>query len=729
MAIMKPGYHKVSACGIVFCYNEEAILNDTLDYYLSQGINLVVFNNASNDLSAEIISAFQKNNGLHQGRLIDVVNIQTQGYEWHKILKAGCDYMHNRLSGYNWILNIDADAFYVSPIKGMPLLEFIALAQKYGYNVLNGMLLEFYPTKNDEVAIPSPVKRLSYFELKKREAFNIAKYHKIFRYHPSVNFYSTGGHIILRDKIRVLEKMRFIYKHYPWVSFEHGVKKIFQDRRPRYVERKEKPIWHWHWLGMLPIEQDLLRDPAGLLFFRPQAYAISRPKFFLIMQLGVFSDLYYWILSGLRLVIELIKWLSVFFVNLFRGAGFMLNALFFGSIHKNLQLIFRETKKDVSSLSRYLAKKYPDKSLIEKLKLKLNMLYYGSLIFQEPVAFANPSIYHFLMTNFCNTRCVFCNQNHTVSAKQEITLDSYKQMLDNIPTDSAKAFFFSGGGEPLLCRDLFPIIEFVNSSFPWIDVHVRTNGILIQEYIDELSNLNISRLEISIHGTEAVNDSLIQNKVTREIFKGLELLNSRLDEKGKKLSKVFYTALNRQNINNLLGLMEKAAQLKVSEISVSFCRFYPGFEASGGGKLKKADSLFYHQELYNKKIKEAEKLAKRLKIHFEHEPFFFQKLNPKTCRIPWQSIVIDSDGTVYPCTGGEVCFKQKVRNKEYYFGNLLKEQLYQLWNNNSYIMIRRTCNPYRKENLIPECRSCHNTVCFEGPGKERGHFLPGDSLT
>ena len=717
---MRPTFPEAKACGIVFCYNEEHILNDTLEHYLTQGIDLVVFNNNSTDSSASIIDEWRKKNGRYPGRLIDVVNISTRGYEWHKILKSACEYMHNRLSGYDWIVTIDADGFYVCPVRGMTLLELMAMAERYGYNVLNGRVLEFRPTNNDDPAVLSPVKRMKYFEIREQGSYMVEKYNKIFRYHPSVDFYSTQGHNVLRDNIRILEKVRFVYKHYAWVSFEHGLKKIFRDRKPRYVERKEKPGWHRHFMGMLPIEKDILGDPARLIVYRPDAYTVSLSRFRTIMEFGVFSDIYHRAVLASRLAYELIKRLPFFFALIFKAAGSALNALPSGDARDSFRLIFREAGKSALFLGNKQAKGSPAGSFRERLKRTVG--HYNSLILQEPVDYGYPGVWHFLMTNVCNARCVFCNQLNPVPAKREITLDSFKRMLENIPTESAKAFFFSGGGEPLLCRDLFPIIELVNKSFPWIDVHIRTNGILVGKYADELSRLNISRLEISIHGTEGVNDGFIQSNTTGEIFKGIELLNARLEKNGKNIHKIFYPTLTCKNIENLPDLIEKAARLKVNEISTFFCRFYPGFETASSGRLKREDSLFYHQELYDTAIKNAEKLAKKLKVRFQHEPLFLQKVAPRSCRAPWQTVVVDTDGTVYPCTGGEVWFERKVRAGEYDFGNILKEHAYQFWNNDSYIKIRRTCNPGRKETFVPECVVCHNSMCFIGPGHKSAHF-------
>lgn len=716
----------VTACGILFCYNEEQMLPDTLRHYLSQGIDLVVFDNYSTDSSVDIVNRFRDEANQFSGKIIDLVRLETRGYEWHKILRSACDYMHQRLTGYDFLMLVDADGLYQSPVKDMPLLEFMAYAKRYGYNVLNGIFYEFYPTEKDDPAIASPVERMHYCKVKDEGLHFAMKHHKIFRYHPSVDFYSTEGHIVKRRGLRVLNKVRFIYRHYPWVSFEHGVKKIFRERKPRYVERKHRPNWHWHWLGLLPIEKDLVMRSQDLLYYEYEKASLSRPGFFAVMELGLFSD----ILAGLGLLgmpVQRLKKKAGPFLkparDLARAFVSMLNALPYGSIRNSLRLLSRELKTGMQSFNRSACPtaEIEKSSGLDRLKLKVLSL--GSLIFQEPVAFDYPSVYHFLMTNFCNARCSFCNQNTQGSGNREVTLDDFKKMVSNIPVGSAKAFFFSGGGEPLLCRDIFGIISYVNESFPWIDVHIRTNGLLIGRFAGELARLTLSRLEVSVHGPQETNDLIIQGTHSAEIFDGIKKLNVLLKASGRKVYKAFYPALSRVNIEQLPELVKKAGELEVDEVAAFFCRYYPGYQERGQARLREEDSLFYHKELYNEVIKKTARLARRLGVRFEHEPLFFERFRPKTCRQPWKTVVVDWDGEVYPCTGGEVWFERAVKSGRYHFGNLMKEHVYQFWNNDSYVMIRRTCSERYRESFVPECSVCPNTLCFRGADEKSGHFL------
>lgn len=346
---------------------------------------------------------------------------------------------------------------------------------------------------------------------------------------------------------------------------------------------------------------------------------------------------------------------------------------------------------------------------------------------EEPITSVYPPIaYHFLMTNYCNVRCIFCNQRSDGQPRQEISFEKFKAMVSNIPVAAAEQFHFTGGGEPLLARDLMPIIKYVNESFPWINIIIRTNGLLIKQYAKELARLNIFRLEISIHGTSEINDIIVQRKDSQTIFDGVAMLKNYLKEYNKKIHIQFVPAVSMLNINDLPYLVKKAGELKIDDIYVYFCRYFSDEAYKPHRLLKQNDSLFFHKWKYDTMIRKSRKLARALSVNFSYDPLFFKRflkrVQPFCCQ-PWQLMLIDWDGDVYPCCGGEEWFKAKVKSGEYHFGNLLKENVHQCWNGSAYGMIRKTCRPGSKEKPIAECKDCHSTLYFKGPHVKNAHII------
>lgn len=352
---------------------------------------------------------------------------------------------------------------------------------------------------------------------------------------------------------------------------------------------------------------------------------------------------------------------------------------------------------------------------------------------EEPLTSVYPPIaYHFLMANYCNARCLFCNQRSDGQPRKEINLEKFTKIVSNIPVAAADQFHFTGGGEPLLSRDLIPIIKYVNEKYPWINVIIRTNGLLIQQYAKELAQLNIFRMEISVHGTSEANDLMVQRKDSEMIFDGVLSLKRYLEEYNKHTHIQFVPSVSMLNIGNLPNLVKKAGELKIDSIYVYFCRYYSSEDDSSQRLSNQKDSLFFHKWRYDTVIRQSRKLARTLNISFSYDPIFFKRffkrVQPFCCQ-PWKLMLIDWDGDVYPCCGGEEWFKAKVKSGQYHFGNLLKEGVNQCWNGPTYVMTRKTCRPYGREELIPECKDCHSVLYFKGPHFKKAHIIrdPGKS--
>ncbi|MGH9613257.1 MAG: SPASM domain-containing protein, partial [Bryobacteraceae bacterium] len=237
----------------------------------------------------------------------------------------------------------------------------------------------------------------------------------------------------------------------------------------------------------------------------------------------------------------------------------------------------------------------------------------------------------------------------------------------------------------------------------------------------------IQRFGMSVHGAtrESNNAVLRANNENLDVFDAIRELNEHLHRRRNRMWKIFYVVVSRVNIDELPALVRKAAEVQVDEIMVMFSKIFPAqvYETQRIPPAKAEDSLFFHQERYNESVTVARKLARSLGVAFRHEPLFGEPFKRQPCFIPWHTMVVNWDGAVYPCTGGEVWFRPSVRAGQYNFGNLLKQHLADFWNNESYVKIRRTTSRHTEEAFVPECHNCHNNCCFEGPDREVAHIL------
>ncbi len=141
----------------------------------------------------------------------------------------------------------------------------------------------------------------------------------------------------------------------------------------------------------------------------------------------------------------------------------------------------------------------------------------------------------------CNLKCNRCYHFSNLQTKAKFyDLEQYKKDINNINKLGFKIFEFRFlGGEPLLCDDILDYIEYTKQIFPYSNMKIITNGILLlsksEEFLKELARLNIF-ISISLYPpmTKRINEvesRLIKNGVRYEIFRIGDKFNKILNNK------------------------------------------------------------------------------------------------------------------------------------------------------------------------------------------------------
>jgi len=328
-----------------------------------------------------------------------------------------------------------------------------------------------------------------------------------------------------------------------------------------------------------------------------------------------------------------------------------------------------------------------------------------------------PTQVHFLMIDKCNAKCIMCGGNYFHSKSQrKITLDKFKKMASNLQLQRCSGIVLAGAGDPLLNRDLVPIIQFVRENYPHIRISVTTNGIALTKNLSKsFIDNDVGVVNVSINSaTRESFDRIMQVDCFDKVCENTKNLVDLKNRLGKMTRVQFSCAINRLNIEELPLLVELSRDLGVDSINVMYCRFYPEKirhlnVTHEENLLHDKESLFYHQELSDRMIEETEVLAKKYGIGFLHEPLFKEDAPPQSCIWPVMELMVGFDGEIYPCGGSEVHLKEKVEKGIYNFGNALKEPIDSFWNNEYYLALRISSKK-GQICLTPECRSCANTL-------------------
>jgi MoaA/NifB/PqqE/SkfB family radical SAM enzyme len=152
------------------------------------------------------------------------------------------------------------------------------------------------------------------------------------------------------------------------------------------------------------------------------------------------------------------------------------------------------------------------------------------------------------LTENCQAKCVTCNYWQT---RWEDGLNTEKavDVINRLGNFGIRYLRFTGG-EPLLRRDLFQIMQKADMA-RFKRITLQTNGLLLKKLSTEINDSPITKIAVSIDGLEASNDAIRGIKgYFRLAMEGIRLL------KGKQVQVV--ATLNARSAGELEELADEA---------------------------------------------------------------------------------------------------------------------------------------------------------------------------
>ena len=243
---------------IIAAYNEADIIGTVVGDLVEQGIEVYFLDDGSTDGTVAAVEPF-----LGRGvRAIERFGAAEVGgsFDWERILRRKAE-LGAQLEA-SWFIHHDADEFRESPWAQLSLKDAIRHVDSLGYNAIDFMGFDFWPT--GEGFSPGGDVRTAFplcSELAPHNRVQIRCWRKT----ATVDLASSGGHEVqFRDR-RVFP-LPFILRHYPIRGQQHGERKVFQERRTRFLERERERGWHVQY-DRLGEDASFLKDPSTLCRF------------------------------------------------------------------------------------------------------------------------------------------------------------------------------------------------------------------------------------------------------------------------------------------------------------------------------------------------------------------------------------------------------------------------------------------------------------------------------
>lgn len=230
---------KFKVLAIIHFYNEADVIGGTIEYLISQGVDIYLVDNWSDDGSYEIAAEKQKK---YPGRIYlehFPESGRTENYEWYNQLER-TEQIAKEYS-YNWYIHYDADEIRICPWKGCNLRMMLYRVEQLGYNLVENTVIDHKIVSPDEENIFC---KDTYFDFGHKPTHFLQT--KTWRKNEKIDLKKSGGHVVKLEEPKIYP-LKILNRHYPLRSVKQAQKKIYIDREPRFSKEKKERGWHAHY--------------------------------------------------------------------------------------------------------------------------------------------------------------------------------------------------------------------------------------------------------------------------------------------------------------------------------------------------------------------------------------------------------------------------------------------------------------------------------------------------
>lgn len=303
------------------------------------------------------------------------------------------------------------------------------------------------------------------------------------------------------------------------------------------------------------------------------------------------------------------------------------------------------------------------------------------------------------ITSKCNLHCEYCYHFSIEDNKHrnDITLQQALDIIEQLSQNNVLAIRLEGG-EPFIRKDIIDIITRIKEK--GIGLYILSNGTLISRKIAQklarILNYNTDHIQISLDTLQINKFDLITGTkhLRNKIINGLKNLDD------MEIPIIISMVVTEKNINEIVPIYEYIKGFKsVKKFNVSpalSVGSYDGFSLPKELLLPHYNKLF---EIYNE---EGGPVLDVMLGHAFHMDFYkryilehqneFEKHDKQYPKAGRSMLTIASDGSIYGehnMTFDEMCM-----------GNILKENLFDIWNKEKWNIFRYGRNEQS------ECRKC-----------------------
>ncbi len=250
------------ALAVMTAYNEGDIIEGILDRALDEGFEVHFIDNWSTDGTLEKASDHPAVSTAER-----FPDRRPEHYEWELLLHRVEQIAENTRA--DWVVHHDADEWRQSAWPGVPMIDALYWVASAGYNAVDHTVV-LHPPTDDRFSPGTDVTvALERFEFGRR----IGHFKQVKAWRSGfgpVDLASSGGHEAVFEG-RTVFPVNFLLRHYPIRSQSQGMRKIFEERRPRWSPEERRRGWHNQYddIGQFT---NFVRDPDDLPVFEAESF-------------------------------------------------------------------------------------------------------------------------------------------------------------------------------------------------------------------------------------------------------------------------------------------------------------------------------------------------------------------------------------------------------------------------------------------------------------------------
>lgn len=351
---------------------------------------------------------------------------------------------------------------------------------------------------------------------------------------------------------------------------------------------------------------------------------------------------------------------------------------------------------------------------------------------RHPEKSALPAYISLNPTRRCNLACRMCVQYRReeasrpdnlswYDARQELPLSAWINLLDQLV--AWRPVIFITGGEPLLYPHLRDLLAAAKQRH--LLVHLQTNGVLLHRLAQDLVELGVEMVTVSLDGPQEIHDEIRGRGMFHRSSQGFQTLVAAREDRGSPGPLVdLRCTISKDNLDHLPELVPVALDLGADMLHFTHTIFLTRALAAQHNRSLSAefaqeqgltlippsipDGEFYQSDIgpadlprLAASLAEVKRRAQGLlEVGFSPNlpevslgPYYLDLSHPfpQVCQHLWKTCRILPDGTVSPCL-------------HLVMGNITEIPLAEIWNNAPYRNLRRLA----AQRLFPGCaRCCH----------------------